>query len=190
MENQDSRVERIAELTRQLIQEQRFDLLYKGIGAQALEKLNIEAARTTLSPLTITADYRFLLPQYKKEVEMEPIHKALYMLFLNHPEGIEFKQLPDYRDELLQLYERTATRLSRESVTSTVERLCNPLDNAINEKCSRIKAAFAPLMNPYQLQYYIISSHTQRHIEGSTRVWFERKKCITLPRELVTIVNA
>lgn len=190
MEEKDNRVERIAELTRQLMQEQRLDLLYKAIGAGALEKLNIEAARATLSPLTITADYRFLLPLYKKEVEMEPIHKALYMLFLNHPEGIEFKQMPTYRDELLRLYERTATRLSRESIATTVSRLCNPLDNAINEKCSRIKAALAPLMNPYQLQYYIISSHTQRHVEGSTRVWFERRKSITLPRTLVTIAKA
>lgn len=186
MEEKDNRVARIAELTRQLIQEQHVDLLLKGIGSSALELLNLEAARATLSPLQITDSYSFLLPSYRREVVLEPVHKALYMLFLNHPEGIEFKQLPNYREELLLLYERTATRLSRESIVSTVDRLCNPLDNAINEKCSRIKAAFLPLMNPYQLQYYIISSHTVRHIEGSTRVWYERKKCITLPRELVT----
>ena len=33
--------------------------------------------------------------------------------------------------------------------------------------------------------YYIISSHTQKHIAGSCRIWYERLKVITLPRELV-----
>ena len=55
----------------------------------------------------------------------------------------------------------------------------------MNEKCSRIKAAFAEHMDAYALRYYIISGHTVRHISGSNRLWFERKKTIELPRELV-----
>ena len=35
--------------------------------------------------------------------------------------------------------------------------------------------------------YYIISSHTQKHIAGSSRIWYERLKVITLPRELVVM---
>ena len=70
-----------------------------------LEWLRIEAARATLSPLVITEDYRFLLPDYgNREVLLSPIHKALYLLFLNHPEGIEFKNLVDHREELFALY--------------------------------------------------------------------------------------
>ena len=30
--------------------------------------------------------------------------KAVYLLFLNHPEGILFKHLPDYREELTEIY--------------------------------------------------------------------------------------
>ena len=66
-----------------------------------------------------------------------------------------------------------------------VNRIVDPLDNAIHEKCSRIKKAFSDLMDEYRASYYIISSHTKRHVAGSTRVWFERLKVITLPRELV-----
>ena len=61
--------------------------------------------------------------------------------------------------------------------------LVDPLDNAINEKCSRIKKVFLGLMDEYRASYYIISSHTQKHIAG--RIWYERLKVITLPRELV-----
>ena len=40
-------------------------------------------------------------------------------------------------------------------------------------------------MDEYTASYYIISGHTQKHIEGSSRVWYERLKVITLPREYV-----
>ena len=33
--------------------------------------------------------------------------------------------------------------------------------------------------------YYTISGHTQKHVAGSTRIWYERLKVITLPRHLV-----
>ncbi|WP_337571088.1 hypothetical protein [Hallella sp.] len=33
--------------------------------------------------------------------------------------------------------------------------------------------------------YYIIGSYTLRHVSGSSRVWCERLKVITLPRHLV-----
>ena len=76
-------------LSNQLLAEGRTDLLLKAISVPVLEQLRIEAARATLSPLLITRDYRFLLPEYNnKEVQLSPIHKALYLLFLNHPEGI------------------------------------------------------------------------------------------------------
>ena len=57
--------------------------------------------------------------------------------------------------------------------------------NAINEKCSRIKKVFLELMDEYRASYYFISSHTQKHIAG--RIWYERLKVITLPRELVEL---
>ena len=40
-------------------------------------------------------------------------------------------------------------------------------------------------MDEYSACYYQISSHTKRHVGGSSRTWYERLKLITLPRELV-----
>ena len=173
-------VKRLAE---QLAAAGRKDLLLRAIGVPLLEELRIEAARGELSRLVITEDYRFILIDYNKEVELQPVHKAVYLLFLAHPEGIEFKRLADYREELTQYYTKTARWMDREKVVESVDKLVNPLDNAINEKCSRIKKAFMDLMDEYRASYYIISSHTKKHIGG--RVWYERLKVITLPRELV-----
>ena len=177
--------EQLKMLTQQLQAAGRTDLLLKAIGVPMLEELRIEAAKGQLSRLMITQDYRFVLTDYGLEVELQPVHKAVYLLFLAHPEGIEFKRLADYREELTQYYMATAKMMDKEKIVEGVEHLVNPLDNAINEKCSRIKKAFLELMDEYRASYYIISGHTQKHFAGSSRVWYERLKVIKLPRELV-----
>lgn len=182
----EEKAAQVKTLSTQLLAEGRTDLLLKAISVPVLEQLRIEAARATLSPLVITEDYCFLLPNYEnREVQLSPIHKALYLLFLNHPEGIEFKNLVDHREELFALYRKIDNRIDPDKITETVNRLTNPLDNAINEKCSRIKAAFSDLMDEYQADYYIINSHVKRHQGSSMKLWFERLKIINLPRELV-----
>ena len=164
----------------------RKDLLLRAIGTSLLEELRIEAARAKLSRLLLTKDYRFILIDFgNKEIELQPVHKAVYLLFLAHPEGIEFKRLGNFREELTHYYMLTARTMDKGKITEGVEHLVNPLDNAINEKCSRIKKVFMEMMDEYMASYYIISGHTQKHFNGSSRIWFERLKVIKLPRELV-----
>lgn len=175
----------VKRLADQLAAAGRRDLLLRAIGVSLLEELRIEAARSRLSRLVITRDYRFLLADYHVEVELQPVHKAVYLLFLAHPEGIEFKRLHDYRAELFGYYQATARLMDKEKIADSVDKLVDPLDNAINEKCSRIKKVFISLMDEYAASYYFISGHTQRHVAGSDRIWYERLKVITLPRQLV-----
>ena len=176
----------LSQLVRELLAAGRNDLLLRSIGVSVLEELRIEAAKSRLSRLLVTKDYRIILVDYdNKEVEMTPVHKAVYLLFLAHPEGIEFKRLEEYREELTRYYMATAKLLDKEKIMEGVDHLVNPLDNAINEKCSRIKKVFLDLMDEYAASYYIISGHTQKRFAGSSRIWYERLKVITLPRELV-----
>ncbi len=185
----EERAQEIKRFVSQLQSEGRMDLLLHAIGVPLLEELRIEAAKGRLSRLVITKDYRFILEDYQKEVELQPVHKAVYLLFLAHPEGIEFKRLADYRDELLRYYMATGKMMDKEKVIESVDHLVNPLDNAINEKCSRIKKVFLDLMDVYTASYYIISSHTQKQFSGSNRIWYQRLKIVTLPRELVIDYN-
>ena len=178
--------EQLRLLVGQLQKANRNDLLLRAIGAPLLEELRIEAARAKLSRLLITKDYRFyLMNSGNREIELQPVHKAVYLLFLAHPEGIEFKRLGDYREELTRYYMATSKLMDKEKIMEGVDHLVNPLDNAINEKCSRIKKVFLGLMDEYMASYYIISGHTQKHVAGSARIWYERLKVIRLPRELV-----
>lgn len=126
-----------------------------------------------LSKLTITKDYSIILSDYNKEVKLEPIVKAVYLLFLNHPEGIAFKCLPDFREELTQIYVKLKPFGMSERVLQSIEDVTNPLLNSINEKCSRVRAAFQPLVDASLVDQYIIIGKSG-----------EEKK-ITLPRNLV-----
>ena len=185
LQTPEERAQALRRLIVQLQAEGRNDLLLKAIGVPLLEELRIEAAKGKLSKLVITKDYRFILADYNREVELQPVHKAVYLLFLAHPEGIEFKRLADYREELTRYYMATAKMMDKEKIIESVDHLINPLDNAINEKCSRIKKTFLEMMDEYTASYYIISSHTKKHIAGSNRIWYERLKVVTLPRDLV-----
>ena len=176
----------LSQLVRVLRAAGRNDLLLRSIGAPVLEELRLEAAKAKLSRLRITKDYRLFLVDYGNvEIELNPVHKAVYLLFLNHPEGIEFKKLSNYRHELLRYYMTTAKMMDKEKIIEGVDHLTDPMDNAINDKCSRIKKTILSMMDVYSASYYYISGHTQRHVEGSSRIWYERLKIITLPRDLV-----
>ena len=59
---------------------------------QALFKID----EPLVSRLVITKDLRILLPDYGKEIKMEPLHKAVLFVFLRHPEGIRYKEITDY----------------------------------------------------------------------------------------------
>ena len=168
----------------------RSDLILRSIGGSTLEELKLETAKHTLSRLVVTSDFRFLLPDYGNvEVDLQPVHKAVYLLFLNHPEGIEFKRLADYRDELRRWYRMTARLMDGKKMEESIQHLTNPLDNAINEKCSRIKRAFMEIMDEYSAHYYIISGHSPFNAKYSGKVWYKRLKVILLPRHLLEMDN-
>ena len=112
--------------------------------------------RIVLSKLTIKKDSTVILSDYNKEVKMEPIVKAVYLLFLNHPEGIAFKCLPDYRKELADIYQKIKPLGLTERAIRSIEDVTNPLLNSINEKCSRIRAIFQTEVDASLLDQYII----------------------------------
>ncbi len=126
-----------------------------------------------LSKLTITKDYKVLLSDYNKELEMEPLVKAVFILFLKHPEGIAFKYLPDFRKEMAEIYQKIKPFGLTDRAIRSIEDVTNPLLNSINEKCSRIRSIVMSVVDP--------SLADQYYIKGKSG---EAKK-IALPRDLV-----
>lgn len=108
--------------------------------------------------LIVTEDYKIVLGnENNTEVKMEPLVKAVYLLFLSHPEGIVLKCLPDYREELTTLYLLLRPYGMTERVAQSIEDVTNPMLNSINEKCARIRKTFASLLPVSIARYYSIS---------------------------------
>ena len=127
-----------------------------------------------LSHLCITKDFRIFLPDYdNKEIEMTPLPKAVFLLFLKHPEGIIFKCLPDYREELKDIYFRLKPSAWSVASILSVEDVTDPFNNSINEKCARIREAFVRHFDEHLAKNYFITGKRG-----------EPKKII-LPRKLV-----
>ena len=108
--------------------------------------------------LIVTEDYKVVLANGNNtEVKMEPLVKAVYLLFLSHPEGIVLKCLPDYRKELTALYLLLRPYGMTDRVMQSIEDVTNPTLNSINEKCARIRKVFAGLLPKSVARYYAIS---------------------------------
>ena len=168
-EEQEETINELMEEVRERISK----LRQRGIAEYLLEQLIHPDNR--LSRLVITKDWRILLPDYNNmEIKMEPLVKAVYLLFLRHPEGIAFKQLPDYREELTRIYNQLKPSGLTDRAIQSIEDVTNPMLNSINEKCARIRAAFVGQFDDYMAKSY--------YIDGQRG---EAKK-VALPRNMVT----
>ena len=126
-----------------------------------------------LPQLIITRNYRIFLGDEHREVHLEPLVKSVYLLFLKHPEGIIFKDLPDYRKELALIYNKVRPWGLTDRALKSIEDVTNPMLNSINEKCARIRRTFVTMLDSSVAEQY--------YIKGARG----KAKKITLPRELV-----
>ena len=123
--------------------------------------------------LIISRNYRIFLGDERKEIHLEPLVKSLYLLFLKHPEGICFKDLPDYRKELTCIYDKVRPWGLTDRALRSIEDVTNPMLNSINEKCARIRKVFVTLLGNIAAENYYIKG-----IRGSA-------KKIALPRDKI-----
>lgn len=143
-----------------------------GINQMALKKaLQIEQK---LSKVTITKEYRIILNDYDKEIILHPLEKAVYLLFLKYPNGILFKNLSEYRTELIKIYLAVSNREQLDKMEKSIYDITDPTKNSINEKCSRIREAFINVFDISLASNYIITGDRGR------------EKKIILDRSLVT----
>lgn len=165
------------------IQSQLDAIRLKGISEAVISKYI--QPRPKLSHIRVTKEFRIILDDYNgMEIKMEPLVKAVYILFLRHEDGIAFKDLSDYRVELEYIYRAIKqkrndvdTMLQNQilppQISPNIAKITNPLDNSINEKCTRIKEAFISHFHDSIARHYYIQG-------GRTR-----EKVIDLPHDLI-----
>lgn len=115
-----------------------------------------EFAFTKPSRIEITPNkYQVLLPDYQTEFRFTAQVKALYILFLNHPEGIRMKEITDYKQEFKHIYFCLTNRSDMDRLRASVDQLldvCNR--NALDVKKSQCNRTIRQTIPDVDLQKY------------------------------------
>lgn len=77
-------------------------------------------------------------------LDLDAIHKAIYLLFLHHPEGIRYSNCSDYREELILIYKKLKPSYKGSGAGQrTIDNLLNFEEEGylknLSQKISRIK---------------------------------------------------
>lgn len=93
-----------------------------------LEILITDASQESI--ISIHPDYKIY--HNETELHLRPLPKTLFLFFLKHPEGIEFKELSAHKKELSEIYHKLCPNLRGEQVKLTIERLVDPSSNSLD----------------------------------------------------------
>jgi hypothetical protein len=91
------------------------------------------------------------------EIKLRPLEKAVYRLFLDHPEGIRRMDLPLHREELYGIYSRLSNQDAGDLIRQRVDDLVSILSNSADEKISRIKRVFTDAVGEALARHYCIT---------------------------------
>ena len=103
------------------------------------------------SPVKLFIDCRYAIRMNAPdgpEMPLRPLVKALFILFLKHPEGIRLKERERHQRELEEIYGAIAPGVSQEDVRRRVQRLVDPEDNSFSEKASVLNTRLEALLPP------------------------------------------
>ena len=115
-----------------------------------------------LSRLNIKTDNRILLCDWEggPEVKLDNLAKTLYFFYLRHPEGVPFKYLEGYEDEIYHIYLDITGRDDLEGIRRSVKAMVDPFSSNRDTLVSRIKSAFRNIVGDHIAQFYYIDGRS------------------------------
>jgi len=117
--------------------------------------------------------YMFLTDLGDLQVNLNPKERALYLLYVRHPEGISRTNVVDYKNELKSYYKWLSNSSSSDQIKMSVDLLVDASDDNFIQVLSRIRRKFKDTVGQEQSKTYSIESY-----DGIYK--------ITLDRELIS----
>jgi hypothetical protein len=125
-----------------------------------IEGRDLEKKSQIFSPIHIDKDYSIFLPFYgNREIKLHALPKTVYVLFLKHPEGIRFKELFMYEDELMEIYLEISPKSDLEIMRKSIADLVDCTNPSLNQKCSRIRQEISSIIDKPLAKYYYIDGN-------------------------------
>ena len=130
---------------------------------ERLKVIGLESfAEPVNPPVELFIDKRYIIRMGDPNgpmLQLRPLVKTLFILFLRHPEGILLKQRDSFRTELEEIYSTINPNTFREYVKARIARLVDLEDNSFSEKASVLNARLEELLpegiaGDYQIKGY------------------------------------
>ena len=112
------------------------------------------------TPIIIDTHCRLFFPMYSdKEVKMSYLPKTVYIFFLLHHSGVEFKNLDNYLKELYQIYQIVSEEKNIEAgkIKKSLNNLVEPGNNRIYEICSVVRKTLSEILPTELVAQYAIT---------------------------------
>lgn len=111
------------------------------------------------SPLLISKQQRTLqFPDYSpSKAKLNPKELSLYLLYLNHPEGIALNCVTDHQEELLGYYREISGQVDLQKMQATIALLSNYSEQELSVTLSRIRKKIKNAIGPEFAKKYLIN---------------------------------
>lgn len=126
----------------------------------ALQNEEMNGCLPQSTPIIIDTQCRLFFPMYSdKEVKMSYLPKTVYIFFLLHHSGVEFKNLDNYLKELYQIYQIVSEEKNIEAgkIKKSLNNLVEPGNNRIYEICSVVRKTLSEILPAELVTQYAIT---------------------------------
>ena len=150
--------------------------ILKILGSVIQKEINNETNndKEEMSRIIIDKNGRIFLPDYSPmEVKMPYLPKTVFLFFLIHKEGVEFKSMYNYMHELYEIYQIVALEKNTEAskIRRSLENLVEPVNNRIYEICSIIRRSLSMVVPEVLMEIYCITGKRgEKHQIGIDRL--------------------
>ncbi|MGR6087981.1 MAG: hypothetical protein ACU4F9_07390 [Arcticibacter sp.] len=90
------------------------------------------------------------------QLRLSPIEKAIFILFLEKPEGLFFNRMDEHKKRLSDIYDIVGHNFTLAAKINTLERITNPTENRLSEIVSRIRRKLTNHLGDELAEHYII----------------------------------
>ena len=140
--------------------------------SNAFKRLATLVDRIRISKIEIQGEKDLKFTDYNNcELQLSAILKVVYILFLTYQDGLNYNEIPDMREEILNLYfKHVPSRRGRGRIETTIDILCKPLDDpdyskSLKSTVSKINKALKKCLGEDKAEQYTIGQNpeTLRH---------------------------